>query len=118
MRPTRSRMLTAGREKRISSRPSRTRQASRHRDALFSNSTDGARPRTAMDVAMAEIHWSWSNGNPLWKYGWNLGARLRTYHEPSAHWVSSRSFAPFWYAALDTFSAPTSVRAHKVSPVA
>src|SRR5580704_17087443 len=29
----------------------------------------GARAITAIAVAEAEIHWSWSNGNALWKYG-------------------------------------------------
>ena len=39
-------------------------------------------------VADIEIHWSWSCGNPLWKYGWNFGARL-------ANRVARRTFAAF-----------------------
>jgi len=38
----------------------------------------------AQAVPAAEIHWSCPKGKPLSKYGWNLMARLRTCHDPSA----------------------------------
>src|SRR5947208_821886 len=49
-----------------------------------------ARASAAHAVAAAEIHWSCSKGNPLWKYGWNPTARLRTCQDPSGYWVLRR----------------------------
>ena len=44
----------------------------------------------AIAVPACEIHWSWSYGNPLWKYGWKANARgevIRTGETKATHLV-------------------------------
>ena len=76
-----------------------------------------ARASAAHPVAAAEIHWSCSNGKPLWKYGWNPAARLRTCQEPSGYWVLSRYCTPRRCAKSAVLRNPVSRRACRATPV-
>src|SRR5262245_11055683 len=78
---------------------------------------DSAMACAAHAVAAADIHWSCPKGKPLSKYGWNLIARLRTYHEPSGYCVESRKANPRRYATFDAATAPDCASATSASPV-
>ena len=78
---------------------------------------DSAMACAAHAVPAAEIHWSCPKGKPLSKYGWNLMARLRTYHEPSEYCVESRKSNPRRYATFAAATAPDWASATSASPV-